>query len=170
MRSVLLMLALLIANLALQAQDSDRKVNPDKLPASILPYIDQKYPDHDRVHFYTEKIGDTLYYEAKFEQHEDEYDLLFDVDGNLYETEKTLPEHELKEAIKDSIHTYLKSQFEEYKILKVQEVELKGRLLYELNVKGKKKGNKAYYEIYFDRKGKYVGTEDVILNSIPSMF
>jgi hypothetical protein len=104
----------------------------------------------------------------------DEYSLMFDKMGNLYETETTLPFQELPAEMVQKIENYLKDNFMKYKIIKIQEVDLKGKRLYELKLKAKIKTitsyEKGFYEIYFDNQGNFLEMERIKLNAIQSLY
>ncbi len=145
-------------------------IKKSAIPAVVKDYIDKNYSDHSHIKYYQEKIQDTAYYEAVFKKGEDEYSLLFDRSGTLYETEKTMSFKELPDEIIRKVEEYLKKEFICYKIIATQEVDQKGRLMYEFNVKGKKQSKTSFYEIYFNRQGDFLKMEDKELKTIPSLF
>jgi hypothetical protein len=149
---------------------TEEGVRKSAIPPAVKEFIDKNYSGHSHIKYYQEKIMDTVYYEAVFKKGEDEYSLLFDKSGNLYETEKTMPFKELPEKIIVKIEEYLKKEFARYKIIGVQEVDVKSSRMYELNVKGKKQSKTSFYEIYFSRQGDFIKIEDAELKTIPSLF
>jgi hypothetical protein len=150
-----------------QTEEGIRKT---EVPSVVIEFIDKNYSGHSHVKYYQEKIKDTMYYEAVFKKGADEYSLLFEKSGILYETEKTMPFKELPDKIIIRIEEYLKKEFVRYKVIEIQEVDLKGKLMYELSVKGKKQSKTSFYQIYFSRQGEFYKMEDTELKTIPSLF
>ena len=149
---------------------TEEGVSKSQIPPAMIEYINRSYSGHSHIKYYQEKIQDTLYYEAVFKKGEDEYSLLFDLSGSLYETEKTMPFKELPDRLIEKIEAYLKKEFTGYKVTETQEVDRKGNLMYELSVKGKKQSKTSFYEIYFSRQGDFLKMEDTALKTIPSLF
>jgi hypothetical protein len=149
---------------------TEKRAKSAEIPNKVIDFIHKTYPNHEKIKFYKETENDTLYYEANFEQEEDEYSLLFDKLGNLYETEITLKFKELPAEIQQKVENYLKTNFVKYKIKKTQEVDLQGKLLYELAIKAKKTNENGFYEIYFDRQGNFIKMEIIKLNAIQSLY
>jgi hypothetical protein len=145
-------------------------IRKSAIPPAVPEYIGKNYPGHSHIKYYQEKIQDTMYYEAVFKKGEDKYSLLFDRSGILCEIEETLPFKELPDGISRKVEEYLKKEFSCHKIIETQEVDQKGRLMYEFNVKGKKQSKTSFYEIYFNRQGDFLKMEDKELKPIPSLF
>jgi len=151
---------------------SDKGINKTDIPSSIKEYLDKMYPNHSKIKFYKETKKDSVFYEAVFEMKEDDYSLLFNQQGVLIETEIAISFKEIPSEVGGKISDFLNGEFIFYKIKEIQEVDLKGILLYELAIKARKKenGSASFYEVYFDRNGKFIKIDNTPLNNIPSLF
>ena len=161
---------LLAGNLQVGFSQTESSAKESEIPLAMKEFIEKNYTGHSHLKFYKEKERDSLYFEAVFHLKEDEYSLTFDHHGNLHETEVELPFKELPSEIAKLVKDYLKTAFIHYKINRTEEVDQKGKLMYEFTVKGKNKIKTSYYEIYFDRKGIFLKMDEIQLNPIPSLF
>ena len=153
----------------------EKHAKKSEIPAKMMDFIKITYPNHSKLKFYKETKNDTLYFESTFYSDKNEHTLSFDKIGNLEEMEITLSFEKIPAEIKQKIKDYLKNNFLKFKVKKTQEVDLKGILLYEFAIKGKRKTEKnniekGFYEIYFDRKGDFIKIETIKLNTIQSLF
>jgi len=141
-----------------------------EIPDKMIDYIRENYPNYSKIRFYKEAHKDKVYYESVFWFDNEEYNLLFDVYGNLYETEITLTFKELPTQIGQKIKDYLMTDFIKYKITKTQEVEANHVFLYEIAIRGRSKTEKGFYEVYFDRAGSFIKKDLIKLKSIQSRY
>lgn len=168
MKIFILFFFLAISHLGHAQTESSAKKS--EISSVIKKLIDEKYKGHRSVKYYKEILRDSLYYEAVFRHNKDEYSLLFDTLGNVYETEVTVPYSEIETSIRKKIEEKLNKDFPSFKIKKSQEVILKSKLMYEFLIKGKQDKRVSFREYYFDRQGNFLKDEVVELESIQTLF
>jgi len=148
----------------------DKNISTKNIPKNIPAYVLKNYPTHRGVSYFVEYDEDTMCYEADFTYMKQKYSLLFDTLGNVIETEIEIPFEKISESIEKSIEEKLSMDLNKYKIEKTQIVDYRGKLLYEIQVRGKKKKDVEFYEYYFNRLGEFVKVEPIYLKPIPSLF
>jgi hypothetical protein len=149
---------------------NDKKISSEKIPFAISSYIKGEYPQFKKVKYYKETINDTIMYEVELRKKEEKFSLLFYENGQLYEVEKEVKYKELQAEIRKNVEAELASRFLKYKINKVQFVNPHLVNKYEMNVKGKTDKGISYFEIYFNKDGKFIELEEIKLKAIPSAF
>ncbi|MBC7451787.1 MAG: PepSY-like domain-containing protein [Cytophagales bacterium] len=145
-------------------------MKPSDIPTSISQYISHHYPEHSKISYYMDTENDSSYYAADFKFQKRSYSLLFTLEGNWFETEILLPFEKLPAQVSKSIEDKLRTDFSTSRILKTQEVDVQGMLLYELEIEGKKNNEMVFNEYFFDRKGVFIKMEAIELKAIPSFF
>jgi hypothetical protein len=169
MRKIIFLL--IIGNLCLTVlAQSDKSLSANNVPAYIPAYIDHTYPSHSNIAYYREKSDADRSYEATFKYNKQRYTLLFDTLGNCLETEIEIPFEKLPETIEEAIEQTLKTDFQKYSIKKTEQIIFPNKIMYEVEVQGKKEHDTEYYEYYFDDKGAFTHFEKIKLKPIPSFF
>jgi hypothetical protein len=151
---------------------SDKGVSAKEIPAQASAYIEAKFKEHSKIVYYKEVEDDSICFVANFKYESHKYSVMFSQAGEWIETEIQVSFEKFPENIEKAIEEKLIVDFSTYKIKQTQEVDNRGTLLYELEVRGKKHGDKEvlFYEYYFDRNGVFVKVEPIALKAIPSMF
>ncbi|TSE09147.1 PepSY-like domain-containing protein [Aquimarina algiphila] len=123
---------------------SYQSVAQNNIPEKVKQTFKLKYPGENDPDWHKDKNG---YYESNFKIKGEHYRADFDVSGQWVETERNIKKKDLPKKIKDKI----KSDFDDYKIVEIEEVDhhAKGKFYdVELKIKGKKK------DIEFDENGQ----------------
>ncbi|WP_018342637.1 hypothetical protein [Cytophaga aurantiaca] len=149
---------------------SDKSISAKNIPKNIPEFLGKYFPSHGKVSYFIEQDGDTMCYEADFKYMKQQYSLLFDTLGNMIEKEIKISFDTLPDLIKKSIEGKLTVDLEKYKIEQTQTVDYRGKLLYEIQVRGKKNKEIEFYEYYFNRAGEFVKVETIVLKPIPSLY
>jgi hypothetical protein len=170
MKKFLLFAVFLVLITPFGFSQTDKGIKPEDLPKSINEYIANHYPGHSAISFYKDLENDTVFFAADFTYKKEKYSLLFDLEGNWFETEIQTPFEGLPESVEEAIEKKLKLDFEHFKIIKTQTVDIRGVLLYELEVRGQKNKQSVFNEYFFDRQGNYIKFEVIELKTIPSLF
>lgn len=106
-----------------------------KVPKAVKDSFQAKYPDEDDPDWHKDKNGN---FEANFKKKKFHYRADFNPEGKWIETERSMDEEELPEAVKERLDT----DFEGIKIIEIEEVEHNSKGLFfdvELKIEGKKK-------------------------------
>ncbi|MGN6645421.1 MAG: hypothetical protein ACTHJT_02725 [Cytophaga sp.] len=164
-----IILGVFLMPLSLVAQN-DKNISVRKIPSPVVAYLAKQYPSYKKVSYVIENDADTICYEAEFKYMGEKYSVLFDTLGNVIETEIEVSFDNLKDSVKEKIIDKLQTDFLTHKIIKTQEVEYRNALLYELEIKGRKKKDVEFYEYYFERSGVFIKEELIELKPIPSLF
>lgn len=85
---------------------------------NILVFIPEKAK---RIRYYKETDVEKESFEAKFKYQKHWYSVEFDANGNLEDVEVLIKEKQIKKTIKNTIITYLKTNSDKFKIIKIQE-------------------------------------------------
>lgn len=142
-------LLMLFVCLALVTVVSATNQKDEKIPAAAKTGFSAKFPTAQKVKWGVEKPGE---FEAEFTLSGVETSALFDVKGNLLETEVEIKESELPQAVKATIA----KDFAGYKLDEIEKAtDAKGITTFEMEAaKGKDK-----LEISFDANGKLLNKE-----------
>jgi len=167
MRKILIII-LLFPNVLLAQRD--KSISVKNIPQVIQAYLLKDYPCHTHVSYFIEYDGDTMCYEADFTYMKQKYSLLFDTLGNVFETEIEISFEKIPESIEKLIEDKLSFDLSKYKVMIVQTVDYRGKLLYEIQVRGKRNKDVEFYEYYFNRSGEFVKVKTIYLKPIPSLF
>lgn len=122
----------------------------NEIPASAKTAFSGKFPDAKKVKWSIEKPGE---FEAEFTLNGVESAALYDVNGQLIETETEIKETELPQAVKSAIF----KDFAGYKINEIERaVDSKDVVTYEMEAKK----SKTVYELVFLPDGKLLKKEE----------
>ncbi len=165
-----IILGLLFLNCTFLYAQSDKGVSSKEIPTKVSSYLEEHFKTHSKIIYYKEVEDDSICFVANFKFKSQKYAVMFSQTGELIETEIQISFEKFPENIEAAIEEKLKLDFSSYKIVQTQEVDNKGVLFYELQVKGEKNKELLFYEYYFDRTGVFVKSEIISLKAIPSMF
>lgn len=139
MKTTSILLAALFAATGAFAQ----KAHKAEVPQAVKAAFEKQYPAVQKVDWDHE--GDN--YEAEFHQNKTEYSVLYDVNGQLLETEMEINPAELPAAVKD----YVKAHYAGKRIKEASKiVGADGKLSYEAEVDD--------HDLIFDDKGQFIKT------------
>ena len=151
MKKTILLAVLSVFMLSVNSQEKKETKKAEKqvvVPIAVKKAFALKFPAAAKVEWGIEKPGQ---YEAEFDQNKKGMSALFDSKGNLLETESTITEGGLPQAIK----SVLAKDYSTFKVKKIEKNEAKGIVKYEVVVvKGKKST-----ELIFDAGGKQLKKE-----------
>lgn len=72
-----------------EGEENEVEIDPSELPAAIVEYIDQNYPDYSITEAEKETSEDGTFFEVELTSPDgEEIDLVFDLDGNFLEIEE----------------------------------------------------------------------------------
>ena len=147
--------AILISSLLAFGQTiaSEEEMNKYKVPKAVLQAFEKAYPNAEEVEFEEEKNDAKVVYEVEFKESGREYEVLFDSNGQILQTEEALDVKALPEPIIQAI-------FKEYPEAIIEDAEKitsssNESSIYEINIitKGKK------LELEMDFNGKILGVD-----------
>lgn len=167
MKILILFLILFSTNFIAFSQ-SDKNIKCKDVPTAVKEFIKKNYPEAEKINYYTEKQGDSSYYEATFKHRDDRYTLMISKEGKLYETEVIMSYEELPALIKDKITSDLKTRFSRFTIKKVEQINPDHKLKYKVTIRGKEGHHKGYFDAYYDGQGNFIEVKQETLKSIPS--
>ena len=113
--------------------------------------------------YYQEFAVDTMTYEAKFRWRDYLYSVKFYPDGALFDIEKKVNFHSLPEEVQAKIKEKWQQDFKKFRVSKCQEQTSDAGLRYEIEMKGKKQGDTAFYEYLFEADGAFVKRSKIFL-------
>ncbi|MBK9151015.1 MAG: PepSY-like domain-containing protein [Saprospiraceae bacterium] len=133
---VFLMVAGLITSFAIAQKLSDKDI-----PQSVKSAFQKSYPTAKEVKW--DKEGSN--YEASFDFNKTDYSVLFDVNGNVIETEVEIEVSQLPESVREYVANHYKGK----KIKEAARItDAKGTVSYEAEIKG--------MDLIFDSNGSFI--------------
>ncbi|MES2382006.1 MAG: PepSY-like domain-containing protein [Bacteroidota bacterium] len=142
MKKTTIMIAAVLFSTLTFAQETHEKDIPAKgVPAKVKEALQKQFPNAKEVKW--EKENDK--YEAAFDLNKADYSALFDVDGNLIETEVEIKLSELP----NGVLAYIKTKYTGQKVKEAAKItDAKGTVTYEAEIKGK--------DLLFDSNGQFI--------------
>ncbi len=131
--------------------EGKKKFNKKNLPPAVLSAFEKTYPKAKINGGGKEEENGKTYYEIESVDGKVKRDLLYDADGNVFETEEGIAVKDLPEMVAKT----LKEQYSKSKILKSEKVTHATDVEYEFLLSGAK----GKSEIVIDSKGAVVRTE-----------
>jgi len=135
-----------------EAADNDKKVNhkDDKgVPEVVKAAFEKKYPNEYKPEWNTDRNGN---FEAEFKEDGERYRADFTPAGQWIETENSIKEKELPQAIREVVE----KQYGDYKIVELERVDsAKKGVFYDVEIK--KDGEKM--DVEFNERGEIIGIE-----------
>jgi uncharacterized membrane protein YkoI len=134
-------IAVVIALLLFATLSFAQKMQEKDVPNAVKLAFQKQFPTAQKVKWEKESGN----FEAEFEMDKTETSVLFDLQGNILETETEIAVNQLPKAILDYVATNYKGQ----KIKEAAKItDAKGVLTYEAEIKGK--------DLIFDEKGNFL--------------
>jgi hypothetical protein len=179
MRYALLLICVFIAVLASAQgkEEVEERIEAVDFPEEARRFAETLF-EGEKIHWIKERNQNGHSYEAKAKVSNVKYSLEFDDQGTFEDLEFVIKSKQLPEEIKQQIEQHLGSEFERFKIRRIQEQwsgdqsrlkialqqQKKDSALkrqYELEVHGKRKGAYADYEYLFDGAGSYISSQEI---------
>ena len=171
-------LALPRVSFAQKKIEQEKGVKKKDVPSAAVDWLNDAFEGKKKVKWYEEFSNEGRAYEGKFWWDKRFHSVKFDTLGAIVDVEIEIPFEELDESIRASITDYLQSEFEDYKINRLQiqysgesddledffdEDENEGIVIrYELEYTGKLKGEiSKFWEGLFDHTGAFISQQEV---------
>jgi len=155
-----------------QKVEREKRISLEKFPSASLNMLNSEFTGRTHQKFYLESGSSGTTFEAKFRHEQRKYSVKFSENGQWLDTEKEMREEELVMEVRNNILFNLKSgfNFDEFRMVRIQE-QLSGEgLRYEIEIKGKSRGKTELYEFLFDAEGKYINHEVILIESYTNEF
>jgi hypothetical protein len=113
----------LIISLAVYSQDKYEKeyrVEKSEVPASAIEFIDKTYPEASNLKWYLEESTLGKSYEAKLKWNKKKHSVEFTFEGKIMDIEIEIKERNMPEESMSLINKKLASEFEKFRISKIQ--------------------------------------------------
>lgn len=121
-RVIICFLFLVVANLSAQTKnEKESRIQLSEFPEKGQTTINTIINDVKRIRHYKEIDGEHESFESKFKFKHHWYSVELSSAGLIEDIEVTVRESQLDINVKKNINTYLKSTFEKYDIIKIQE-------------------------------------------------
>jgi hypothetical protein len=155
-----------------QKVEREKRISLEKFPSASLNMLNSEFTGRTHEKLYIETGNSGRFYESKFRYQHRKYSVKFYDNGQWLDSEKEIREDELLPAVKKSIHTNLESdhEFDEFKIIRIQEQTSVTGLRYEIEIKGKSRSKTELFEFLFDADGKYIKHEIILIESYTNEF
>lgn len=158
-------------------EEVEERIEAADFPEEARRFAESLF-EGEKIHWIKELNQNGHSYEAKAKFSNVKYSLEFDDQGKFEDLEFVIKSKQLPEKVKQQIEKQLSSEFERFKIRRIQEQwsgdksrlktamqqQKKGSALkrqYELEVHGKRKGAYANYEYLFDGEGSYKSSQEI---------
>ncbi len=161
-------------------EEVEQRISREKMPLGALQILDLfKDKKFKKQHYFFEKDGNKESFEAKFIYNKSAYSVEFSPKGKLEDVEVVIKKQQIAPKPLDKIESFLKDNFDAFKIVKVQKqfkngiakVVFEKSLLptnhpdnFELIVQIRLKGSYYKYEFLFDANGDYKEKRKVVKN------
>ncbi len=165
-----------------QKVESEYRIDASQVPASALEFITD-FKVKNKIKWIQEVSASGSSIEAKFKSHGARYSIEFNANGELEDVEVVVSFASLDKKTKAAIKDYLKSNFDYYKIEKVQAqyIETPERMLqwrrkdqkervlqptFEIVIKSRNSDESAKrFEFLFDEQGAFLLKEQIVKRS-----
>jgi|TARA_B100000949_G_C14250067_1_gene437710 flagellar capping protein FliD len=163
-------------------KEYEKRISEADFPAEALSLISPFKKEFNRLKYYKEFDGDNQSFEAKFKYESSHYSVEFNNEGKLEDVELKLSKNKLPKALWEAIKLNLDSNYERWKLEKLQcqyshinnPKETLEKALnktqtkqenYELIVAIKQKGKLKKMEILFNARGEVLNRRDILRRS-----
>ncbi|WP_339662554.1 hypothetical protein [Croceibacter atlanticus] len=163
-------------------KEYEKRISEADIPAEALLLISPFKKEFNRLKYYKEFDGDNQSFEAKFKYESSHYSVEFNNEGKLEDVELKLSKNKLPKALWEAIKLNLDSNYERWKLEKLQcqyshinnPKETLEKALnktqtkqenYELIVAIKQKGKLKKMEILFNARGEVLNRRDILRRS-----
>ena len=142
--------------------NADKTLRAKDVPTFLLEATPRGDEIED-VEYFIKKTNDSISYELKYEDHDEEISLHFNEDGKLLEKEQDIKFKSLDPEVKKLIRKYLSSRFNKYKIVETELRTTENQTqLIDVEVSHREKPT-GLSELSFTLSGEFV-SEEVELN------
>lgn len=148
MKTIQTVLALLIFFFTVACDKEPGHLKKADVPDAVMSAFNSAHPDARDVEW--EKEGE--YYEVEFEEGRVEMEIVYDIEGNVIETEIEIDVSDLP----DAIVKYINDNYSDYKIDEAEKIENGEGVLYEVEIEYKR----SELELMFDGNGNFLGEDD----------
>lgn len=146
----------------------EERIEKKDAPLPAQKFIDSLY-FFSKIKWFVEQDYNNKTFEAKTKSEGKKYSIEFDTLGQIEDIEVVIEWSQISVSIQDAICKKLNTDFERYKIKKIQ-IQYSGKeedllnfktnvenltLKYEIVVKGQKESKKTFYEYLFSEKGEF---------------
>lgn len=156
----------LLMLMAINTYGQEKRISARQVSVVVRNFIHDNYPAAKNLKFYSEQGDGKIYTEAEFKQEKAKHALKF-LGDSLVETEVSIDFSNIPISKRQKIQHTLDSMFVKYKVLECQEVNPATWPLYEINIKT---ASGSYFELYFDKTGKFIRKTELLIKPIPSLF
>lgn len=174
-----------------EKNEVERSIDRENLPAKALALIDEFWPDLRGIRYFEQIGGEVLVYEVKLEWAGSEYSIEFSVDGNILDVEKVINFNDVPEATRDAITQDLDSQFNRYRLIRVQIQYIHAddddddsdfiddileqdaddyEIRYEIEVDGENRRELGSFELLYSESGSLIQKRRIIRRSIDNIW
>ena len=162
-----LLIACFPASISAQKIEVEKKIPRAEFPAEALKFLEEKFPGKKNSRFFLESGADTINYEAKSKWRGDCFSVEFLQDGKWKDTEMEVAFKGLTPSLQESVAAVLSESFSKFKVKRVQEQSMPGRLelRYEMEIKGKGPEGWGMWEYLFTSDGQLVEKQRILLPS-----
>lgn len=103
-----------------EKNEVERSVNRNDMPDKVLSLIDEFWPNLRGIKYYEQTDGDDTTFEVKLEWQGDQYSIEFSTEGAIMDVEKLISFQDIPEPTRDAINRDLESQFNKYRLMRIQ--------------------------------------------------
>ena len=146
-----------------QKFEKESKISLGEFPDSAMSLLNKNYPERGNTKYFREISQDSITYEAKFNLDGEKYSVEFFSNGSLMDVEKEIPWKSMDENLKENLEEKFNTDFNRYKVDKVQLQTSEAGQRYEIVVKGKSEDGIYYYEYLFDDRGDFIRKLKIVL-------
>ncbi|MEQ8924754.1 MAG: hypothetical protein RLO81_03010 [Fulvivirga sp.] len=186
MKFLTLTLVLVFPTVLWAQQESDKieieeRISEKEVPAILKKRVTELFAKSTKIKWYQEKNESYQNYEAKLVKDKRRYSIEFDTLFNVKDIEVEYDMNELPDESRKGITGYFESNFDSYKIRRIQ-LQLSGdferlinycknglidqlKIRYEIEFEGKEGDSFIYYEGLFEKSGSLVNKRHIVLST-----
>lgn len=167
---ILIFVTSISLSLSAQKIEKENRIPSDNFPALSTSYLDEHFPGRSHQKLYLQTGSSGLAYEAKFSFEDRQFSILFNENGQWIDTEKEIQEEELPLFVLENMKLTLVQHYDKYIFKRIQKQETVNGIRYEIELKGKSKGEMTLFEYLFDSEGYYINHETIIIENYTNEF
>lgn len=175
-----------------EKNEIEDSIDRTEMPEKALETLNEFWPDHDDIRYFSETDGETQTYEAKLEWQRREFSIEFDPSGNIIDVEQLLELDEIRNEASENIKEYLQEQFKRFRITRLQrqyladdddgvdDIDFVDDILegdeedyiirYELEVEGNKDSEIGAFELLFNSSGSIIQVRSIVRRSLDNIW
>ncbi|MDX1592522.1 MAG: hypothetical protein R3283_11185 [Balneolaceae bacterium] len=172
-------------------EEIEESIKQEEMPEGAISAISEFWENLSTGAYYRETGGEMVTYEAKLDWQGYQYSIEFNESGRLLDIEQLVGFEELPKSIRDSVLTYLESEYTKHEITRVQRQFLANEkdednedviedvlerdfedllILYELEVDAQNKKVLGSFELLFDDDGELVQKRRIVRRSLDNIW